>query len=188
MRGRLGGDDEPAYAARMMQPAARPADPSMLLLLGIATISLGALSIALLGQYAGGIQPCQLCLYARIPYIITGALSLAGLALRAAPRWQRRLAVACAVVFAAGTALAIFQIGVEEHWWRGPASCHGEIPGAGAVSALVEGKDKVRLRPCDQDVWRLFGLSLAGWNAIASTLLAAATLAAATMLGKGGSR
>lgn len=172
----------------MMQPVAGPTDPWMFLLLGIATASLGALAIALLGQYAGGIQPCQLCLYARIPYVITGALALAGLALRAAPRWQRRLAAACAVVFAAGTALAVFQFGVEQHWWQGPASCYGEIPGAGAVSALVEGKDRSRLRPCDQDVWRLFGLSLAGWNAIASTLLAAGTLTAGTRLGKGGSR
>lgn len=165
-----------------MQPAAGRVPPLSLLLSCIAVVSAGALAIALLGQYAAGIQPCQLCLYARIPYVVTAALALAGLALRAAPRWQLGLAAACAAVFAAGVALALFHVGVEELWWKGPASCHGEIPGADAVSALVEGRAVPRLRPCDQDVWRLFGLSLAGWNGMASTVLAAGTLGAAISL------
>ena len=168
--------------------SAGPAQPMQPLLFGIAAVSAGALGIALFGQYVAGLTPCQLCLYARIPYLITGTLAVAGLALRTAPRWQVGLAVLCALVFLGGAMLALYHVGVEQHWWAGPASCRGEVQGAAALGALVEGKNVPPLRPCDQDVWRLLGLSLAGWNGIASLLLAATTLGAAAKLWKDRSR
>lgn len=146
------------------------------LLLGIAVASAAALAVALLGEYVFGIVPCQLCLFARIPYAATAAFAIAGLTLGAAQHWPRLLAITCAVAFAGGTALALYQVGVEQHWVAAPASCRGEIPGASALSALVEGQVRPKLRPCDEDVWRLFGLSLAGWNAIASLVLCLGTL------------
>ena len=40
------------------------------------------------------------------------------------------------------------------------------------------------LKPCDRVDWRLFGLSLAGYNVIASALLSADCLAALALIGR----
>ena len=72
-------------------------------------------------QYWGGLQPCVLCIYQRYPYGIAIALSLTALALAARPEGagvSRRFVQTCALVFAAGFAIAVFHVGVEQHWWQ----------------------------------------------------------------------
>jgi disulfide bond formation protein DsbB len=60
---------------------------------------------------------------------------------------------------------------VEWKWWPGPASCTG----AGSVNAsqladfLNGAKTKVVL--CDEAAWRMFGISMAGYNAVISLVL-----------------
>jgi disulfide bond formation protein DsbB len=43
-----------------------------LLLIGIVAVSVLSLGVAFVGEHAFGIQPCILCLYQRIPYIVQG--------------------------------------------------------------------------------------------------------------------
>ena len=140
------------------------------LLTAILGISVAALAAAFAGQYLFGLEPCVLCLYQRVPWALAAlisALAFAGWAGK-----SRLLPIAmCAGVFAAGGGLAFYHVGVEQHWWGSIAGC-----GGGPVSGLT--LDDLRpealatgLKPCDRVDWRLFGLSLAGYNAIASALL-----------------
>lgn len=146
------------------------------LLLAILVISLTALASALAGQYLFGLEPCVLCLYQRVPWAM--AALVAALGLGGWVGWRRLLPIAlCATIFAVGGALAFYHVGVEQHWWGSVAGCAG-----GAVTDLT--LDDLRpealatgLRPCDRVDWRLFGLSLAGYNVIASALLSAGCLA-----------
>ena len=81
------------------------------------------------------------------------------------------------VVFAAGAALAAYSVGVEEHWWAGAAGCEGTVPTIFSLDELRgESAMASPLRTCDLDVWRLFGLSLAAYNAMAQIVVAAACL------------
>ncbi|MBK8173960.1 MAG: disulfide bond formation protein B [Rhodospirillales bacterium] len=132
--------------------------------------SLAGLVAAFAGQYVFGLQPCILCLYERLPWALAAVTSAVALAGRTGigPRLP---IVLCAAVFGIGSALAFFHVGVEQHWWGSIAGCSGgPVSGLGlqdlSAAALAE-----PIRPCDQVDWRLFGLSLAGYNAIVSMVL-----------------
>jgi len=144
-----------------------------------ATLMLGALGF----QYLGGYPPCEMCHWQRWPHIGAivvglggGALSRAGLLGKAAPVPIAWLTV---LLVAAAGALGVYHAGVEWHWWPGPQHCTG--------SAFRFSGGKLNLNApvvmCDVAAWRLFGLSLAGYNAIVS--LVAAGTAAALLMQKG---
>lgn len=147
------------------------------LLTVIVILSLGSLFVAFLGQRLFDIQPCILCIYQRIPYVVTALIAGAAAALPVS-LGSRRLAVAlCGVVFAAGAVLAAYSVGVEEHWWAEAAGCEGTVPTIFSLDALRgESAMASPLRTCDLDVWRLFGLSLATYNAMVQIVVAAACL------------
>jgi disulfide bond formation protein DsbB len=49
----------------------------------------------------------------------------------------------------------------------------------GARNLLLDQLSTTRVIRCDEAPWQLFGISLAGWNALASLTLAAGSLSAA---------
>ena len=77
------------------------------LLTVIVILSLGSLFVAFLGQHVLDIRPCILCIYQRIPYVVTALIAGAAAALPISSG-SRRLDVAlCGVVFAAGATLGV---------------------------------------------------------------------------------
>ena len=62
--------------------------------------------------------------------------------------------------------------GVEWGFWLGPTECSGTVLDLGKGS-LLEKVDRVKVVRCDQVQWRFLGLSLAGYNALISLLMAA---------------
>jgi disulfide bond formation protein DsbB len=154
------------------------------LLLAILVISLGALAAAFAGQYLFGLEPCVLCLYQRVPWAAAGliaALALVGWA----GRFRLSAIALCAAVFAAGGALAFYHVGVEQHWWGSVAGCAGEAATDLTLddlrpAALATGG----LKPCDRVDWRLFGLSLAGYNVLMSALLSIGCLVSLALIGR----
>lgn len=141
--------------------------------LGLATI-LGALG----SQYLGGLVPCELCLGQRLPYYIgLPFLALLLLLWRVVPVRGRMLAtIVLAALFLWGTYLGAYHAGVEYGWFPGPTSCTGT---GGEISFDQLGDiDAARVVPCDKVQFQLFGISLAGFNAIISlaiTILLAAS-------------
>ena len=80
--------------------------------------------------------------------------------------------VLLAAVFAANAALAAYHAGVEYHWWAGPTACTGGLTGSLDVNDLAKALDSVKVVRCDEVQLRIAGLSLAGWNVLASAALA----------------
>src|SRR5712692_1537075 len=114
---------------------------------------------ALLFQYVGGLEPCELCLYQRWPYYAAVAILAIALLSRSAAV-MRAIVALCAVLFLAGTALAFYHVGVEYHWFAGPTACTGSSLGATSIEEL---KAQLLARQpvnCDEPAWRLFGVSL----------------------------
>jgi disulfide bond formation protein DsbB len=60
---------------------------------------------------------------------------------------------------------AVYHLGVEFHWWERPEPCGATIKAGGDVLAQIIAAPLV---PCDTPQWSLFGISLAGWNALFS--------------------
>lgn len=163
-------------------------DETRLLLAGLMVMGAGALAIALIGEHVFGIEPCVLCLYQRVPYVIVALVAAAGLVLPLSPRLRRLVIVLCALVLAAGAVLALYSVGVEEHWWAGIAGCEGTIP---TIAPGQDLQDLLKqpaggLRACDEDVWRLSGVSLAGYNALVQAAVACASIAALRWLRRPG--
>lgn len=160
---------------------AQPANPVTLaafavVLVGAATI-LGAWAF----QYAG-YAPCPLCLQQRIPYYVGIPLALiALLAARARPgsAVSRGLIGLVGLLFLGSAVFAAYHAGVEWKWWPGPTDCAGGAGGEVTAGSLLDSLETTRLVRCDEAAWRLFGVSLAGYNVLISAALAFISLGAA---------
>ncbi|HEY5046983.1 MAG TPA: disulfide bond formation protein B [Rhizomicrobium sp.] len=139
---------------------------------------LGSVSLALLlgalgFQYLGGIPPCEMCHWQRWPHIAAAIAGLGGgLLVRFGyldSGFARPLAWCAVFLIAVGGGLGVYHAGVEWHWWTGPQACTG--------NAFRFNGGRLDLNApvvmCDVAAWRLFGLSLAGYNAIVSLATAA---------------
>jgi disulfide bond formation protein DsbB len=142
--------------------------------LAILTIASASIAGALLFE-ALGYAPCELCLKERIPYY--AAIFLAGLALlffaRGSKNLLRAAFVALALIFAASTVIGAYHAGVEWGFWPGPTECTGAFERAASAEDFLKQLESVKVVRCDTAALRIFGLSLAGWNAIISAGLAA---------------
>ena len=121
------------------------------------------------------IQPCPMCLEQRYAYYIIIPLS-ALVALGAAKDAPRPLLIAALVVIAlvaAGNSVfGGYHAGVEWKFWQGPTDCTGPVVDFSKAGSLLEQLDKVKVIRCDEVQWRFLGISLAGYNALISALMA----------------
>jgi len=145
-------------------------------------ISAAMLAVAHAFETFGHLAPCELCLKQRTVYWVAAgvaAISMVAVRLPGGPKLRAASCWLLAAIFAVGTGVAAYHAGVEWKFWPGPQSCSG----GGSVNmadlqALLAGKlDKV-VR-CDQAAWRMFGVSMAGYNALASVVFVALSVAAA---------
>ncbi|PTS88282.1 disulfide bond formation protein B [Caulobacter sp. HMWF009] len=129
----------------------------------------------------GKMAPCNLCLKQREVYWV--ALTVAGLAIVAGRTpWAQKLRqpfnLLLAAIFLFGAGLAAFHAGVEWKWWPGPTSCvGGSAAVTGDLVAMLKG-GAIKAPSCDKAAWVFLGLSMAGWNALASLGLAGISLLA----------
>ena len=124
-------------------------------------------------QHIGGLEPCPLCMDQRQAYWV--AILVSGLtyflaknpATKDSPG-PRVASVLITLALAYGFYLAAFHTGVEQGWWDGPASCTSVGPRA-SFEDLMSGEVGVVM--CDEIPWSLFGISMAGYNALAALAL-----------------
>jgi disulfide bond formation protein DsbB len=140
----------------------------------ILAASAAILATALASQFLGGLPPCELCHWQRLPYAV--AIALAGAAML---RPSRALVALCAGAFAVGAGLALYHVGVERGWFAAPGACSADVGAAQTVEELRRRLEAAPLVRCTDVAWSLFGISMAGYNAIASAALAGYALAAA---------
>ena len=162
-----------------------PASPSFRRLARLVFFgTVAAIAGALLFQYAGGLAPCELCLYERWPYYAAIPIALPMLHGAVARGDARGGAGILLFLFIASAALAFYHVGVEQHWFAGPTACTGSGPAARTIAELqaqLMAQQPVR---CDQPQFSVFGITLAGGNLIASAALAVLSLVALRQAGQ----
>ena len=129
-------------------------------------------------QLIGGLQPCELCLYERWPYYAAIVITLAALAIPQ-PALRRPAMWLVVLLFAASTCLAAYHVAVEQHWIAGPTACTGGLGEAHSPDELLKMLQARQPVQCDVVQWSVFGVSLAGFNLIASLLIFAFSLMSA---------
>ncbi|MQY00428.1 disulfide bond formation protein B [Sinorhizobium medicae] len=150
----------------------------------LVTIGMAAtVGIALGFEHFGGYIPCALCLLQRDPYyygiplgvaaVLTSALKL--------PSWTTRtLLLIIGILMLIGAGVGVYHAGAEWHFWEGPSTCATTAQGVSSdVGDLLGDLDAKHAPSCTDAALRVFGLSFAGWNVVASLVLAAIALSGA---------
>lgn len=138
-------------------------------LAALAAAGSAATLLAALGfQFIGGLAPCEMCIWQRWPHVAAVALGLVA----AGFGWRAAMALG-AVAMLIGAGIGVLQVGVEHHWWEGITTCSSGPIGGLSTEALLAQIMAAPLVRCDEVAWSLFGVSMAGWNAILSLTLAA---------------
>ena len=141
--------------------------PRLIALIGVASLAL--IAGAWFFELVVHLRPCKLCLEQRVPHYAAIGLALAAGVVARSP-WLQWLALAgLAALMAWSTGLGVYHAGVEWGWFVGPNDCGGAPAAAAAgVQDFMKQLQTTRVVSCTEAAWRFGGLSLAGWNALAS--------------------
>jgi disulfide bond formation protein DsbB len=145
-----------------------PSQLGLLAVLGSGALLGGALYF----QYVMGLAPCEMCHWQRWPHIAAIAAGLLAVASFAWPRLALVFALTAITALLITSAIGIFHVGVEYHWWEGPQACSGNIPRGLSPEQLKKYLFGAKMVRCDETAWSMWGLSMAGWNALLSAVLA----------------
>jgi disulfide bond formation protein DsbB len=119
---------------------------------------------------AAGYLPCELCLKQRLAYYLAIPISLVLLLLAGrSPQLSRNGMIVLGLIMLASCIFGIYHSGVEWKFWAGPTECTGDF--GGGLPDLTK-----KAVMCDQAAIRIFGLSLAGYNALISAALSTLAL------------
>ncbi len=118
-----------------------------------------------------GYEPCILCLYERIPYILISLISFASFFY--ATKVKRILLQLCCLCAFSGAGIAIYHVGVEKTWWHPSSKC---VPDTnfGEIDSLEEFKNKLqssKLGDCSKPALKILSFSLAELNLMMSLLM-----------------
>jgi disulfide bond formation protein DsbB len=101
--------------------------------------------------------------------IAAGACALAAFA---APRLAYIFVIVAIIALFVTAGIGVYHAGVELHLWAGPQACSGRIPTGLSPEDLKKFLFSARMVRCDEPAWKFMDISMAGWNAILSGLLA----------------
>jgi disulfide bond formation protein DsbB len=158
-----------------MQSVYAPLTRSVTALWAILIIASATIATAWFFQLALGYIPCKLCLQQRIPYYVgipLAMIALLALARGASIKLARLFLIGLALIFMTSAVLGVYHAGVEWGLWLGPSDCGGFIAsGPAKVGDLLSAIESSKVVSCTTASWRLFGLSMAGWNAVISAMI-----------------
>lgn len=145
--------------------------------------SAAMLATAYAVEYLLFFAPCQMCYWQRYVYWGAGGLGLLAIALNWRAPQPRLMAAMCmliGVVFLGGAFIASWHALVE---WKvlpplGGCVATGPLNVSGDLWEQLG--NRIAVPSCDKAPFHVLGLSMAGWNAIASVILAGASFFAAT--------
>jgi Disulfide bond formation protein DsbB len=127
---------------------------------------------ALVSQYGFGLHPCEMCYWQRWPHQAAMVLAALALLLRRNEGAMRALTLFAALAIAVSGAIGIFHAGVEYGFWEGLTTCSTGQSGPITLDTIMAAP----IIRCDVPQWTLFGVSLAGFNAVFSLAAAALVL------------
>jgi disulfide bond formation protein DsbB len=120
---------------------------------------------AYFSEYIGGLYPCEMCWWQRYPHMAAIPAGLLAFLL-GNPGMQRVLTALAALALLTSGIIGGFHAGVEYGWWQGITGCTSTV-GAGGGD-FMESVLNAPLNRCDVAPWKLFGISLAGYNFLLS--------------------
>ena len=132
----------------------------------IFTLSFFSLAAALYVEYILGFKPCLLCVYQRLPYIVTLVISLTAFFYKN----KKILLILLALTFMISMVLSGYHVSIEKGFVTSIFSCSGNNIGALEKEEILKSLNNIQPDCKDVD-FSLFGISLATLNFINSFVL-----------------
>jgi len=140
---------------------------NLILIVILSFVSLVLIS-AFVIEYGLSHQPCKLCLYERIPYILSILLIIKILFFK---KYEKITLFILFLIFIASAVLAFYHFGIEQGFFSESFVCKvGDLSGTLSKEQLLEQLNKYNIS-CKEVSIRVLGLSLATINTILSIIL-----------------
>jgi len=123
-------------------------------------------------QFLAGLVPCEMCWWQRYAHAAALGLVITSFTMSGQRAWVWLSGVALAVAAAIGG----FHAGVEYGWWKGFTECTTTVKfgtGTDPLSAIMAAP----VIRCDVVQWKMFGISMAGYDFLVSGAVALAIFA-----------
>ena len=121
-------------------------------------------------QYVGHLFPCEMCWWQRYAHFTALAFALLAYVLRTLPDRGRSMVWLAALAILAAGLIGFYHAGVEMKVFPGVTTCSKVA--SGSADEILRQVMAAPLVRCDQVQWSLFGVSMAGWNFLISTVSA----------------
>ncbi len=120
-------------------------------------------------EYFHGALPCDLCITQRWFHgaIITYNLIII-LFLEKTSVSKILMLLGGGVLWLSSSIVGSYHFGIEMNFWTGPDECSSNIDFSKDTLTYLLNKSPIK---CDEIMFEVFGLSLAGWNALASFVM-----------------
>ena len=118
-------------------------------------------------EYVLGHEPCNLCIYERIPYIFS--MILIG-KLLFYKKYLKITLLIISLIFFSSTILAFYHFGIEQGFFKESLICETNFSEYSSKEQLLENLNKNTVS-CKEVNFKLLGLSLAAINSIFSLVL-----------------
>lgn len=126
-------------------------------------------------EYFARLAACPLCLRQREVYwaaLTVAAIGFVITRLMKNPRMTMTVNMLLCLTFLTGAVIAAYHSGVEWHLWPGPTECSTEGGNLPTSAASMNLDQKFAIASCAEAAWRMFGISMAGYNTLVSLGLA----------------
>ena len=124
------------------------------------------LSSAFYLEYFHGALPCDLCITQRWFHAAIISYSLIIIFFQNKISISKKLLlIGGGVLWLSSSAAGLYHFGIEMSFWAGPDGCSSNIDFSKNTLTYLLKKSPIK---CDEIMFEIFGLSLAGWNAVAS--------------------
>ena len=115
-----------------------------------------------------GHQPCKLCLYERIPYLLSVLLMVKIFFIRI---YERETLLILSLIFIISTCLAFYHFGIEQGFFKESLACTAENLSENITKEELLKQLNQNIISCKDVSFRIFGFSLAAINTIFSLIL-----------------
>ena len=143
-------------------------DRKKLLIKIIFLVSILALASAFFIEYILGHQPCNLCIFERIPYLLAIIIILFNFRFN---QFEKFFLLLLVIVFLFGTALSLYHLGIEQGFIQESLVC--DLKSGSNLLSKEEILKQLQEKnvSCKDVTFKIFGLSLTSYNVLISLLI-----------------
>ena len=143
-------------------------DRRQLLIKIIFLVSILALVSAFFIEYILGHQPCNLCIFERIPYLLSIIIILFNFKFN---QFEKFFILLLTIVFWFGTILSLYHLGIEEGFIQESLIC--DLKSGSNLLSKEEILKQLQEKnvSCKDVTFKIFGLSLTSYNILISLLI-----------------